>query len=239
MLDEMVEAVRCRWCDARRTPSSWCPARTEVRPGAGRLGVGVRAARGRVAGAEVERPGSVGQPTPSSLVGPAARRRPARVVALAADTLGALAEDEVPAALQAVPVLGAAARRTKLAATPLAAAVERDVLFRQRVAGAGCARRCPTWPPRWTPAAPPPAADPVDVAAVAYLLRTPGWARPGRRGRRAADAGQRRGRARRRRAEALARLQEALAAAERARHARSWPRLRAELTAAPRRGRRP
>jgi len=96
-----------------------------------------------------------------------------RVVALASDALGALADDEVPASLRLFR-RWAPARRTKLAATPLAAAIEHDVLFRQR-----CAARLREAMPDLAAALEsgtlPAAADPIDVAAAAYLLRAPGW----------------------------------------------------------------
>ncbi|HEX6919385.1 MAG TPA: NYN domain-containing protein [Actinomycetes bacterium] len=97
-----------------------------------------------------------------------------RVVALASETLGALGDDEVPAALRPFR-RWAPARRTKLAATPLAAAVEHDAVFRQRVAGR--AREAfPDLARGLDAGHAPAAADPVDVAAVAYVARTPGWA---------------------------------------------------------------
>ena len=97
-----------------------------------------------------------------------------RVVALAADTLGALPDDDVPAALKRFRPWAPQHRRTR-AATPLAAAVERDVVFRQRVAAAA-REAMPDLAAALDAGSSPPAADPADVAAVAYLARTPGWA---------------------------------------------------------------
>ena len=97
-----------------------------------------------------------------------------RVVTFAADTLGALAEDEVPGSLKRFRSWAPQHRRTR-AGTPLAAAVDRDVTFRQRVAGAA-REELPDLAAALDAGEPPPAADPVDVAAVAYLARTPGWA---------------------------------------------------------------
>ena len=97
-----------------------------------------------------------------------------RVLALASDALGALPDDEVPAALKPFR-RWAPARRTKLAAIPLAAAVEHDVLFRQRVA-TRVKRAFPDLVEALADGAAPAAADPVEVAAVAYVARTPGWA---------------------------------------------------------------
>jgi predicted RNA-binding protein with PIN domain len=106
--------------------------------------------------------------------GPLPERVRLRVVALAADTLGALADDEVPPALKTFRSW-APAQRARRAATPLAAAVERDVAFRQR-AFARAREAMPDLAEALEAGAPPAAADPVDVAAVAYLGRTPGWA---------------------------------------------------------------
>jgi predicted RNA-binding protein with PIN domain len=97
----------------------------------------------------------------------------AKVLALASETLGSLSGDEVPPSLR--PYRGwAPARRTKLAATPLAAAVENDVVFRQRVV-ARLRQSRPDLVASLEEGAAPAAADPVEVAAVAYLARTPTW----------------------------------------------------------------
>ncbi|MEO7979354.1 MAG: NYN domain-containing protein [Sporichthyaceae bacterium] len=117
--------------------------------------------------------GSSGQPDPA-WDGPLPDAVRSRVVALAADTLGGLADDEVPAALKRFRSWAPQHRRTR-AATPLAVAVERDVLFRQRVATAARAA-LPDLAAALDAGSPPPAADPAEVAAVAYLARTPGWA---------------------------------------------------------------
>jgi predicted RNA-binding protein with PIN domain len=97
-----------------------------------------------------------------------------RVVALAADALGALASDEVPSALRQFARF--APQRRRLAATPIAGALETDTAFRSRVAD-----RVRTGLPDVAAAldagVTPAAADPLDVAAVAYLLRPPGWDR--------------------------------------------------------------
>ena len=133
-----------------------------------------------------------------------------RVVGLASDALGALADDEVPSSLKPFH-RWAPARRTKLAATPLAAAIEHDVLFRQR-----CAARLREAMPDLAAALEagtlPAAADPVDVAAAAYLLRPADW------GSRIAEAAEQLTQATAasgtaEAAEMLARLQEKLAAA--------------------------
>lgn len=151
-----------------------------------------------------------------------------RVVALASETLGSLPDDEVPSSLRPFR-RWAPARRTKLAATALAAAVEQDVLFRQRVA-AKVRDSLPDLVTALEGGAVPAAADPVEVAAVAYLLRSPGWtgavSAAGEHLARAAavaDSTQT--------AQALARLQESLAAV-RAQGREELARVREELEAA-------
>lgn len=96
-----------------------------------------------------------------------------RVVALASDALGALADDEVPAALKPYRSW-APARRTRRAATPLALAVERDPVFRQRTYARARAQE-EGLAEALEKGQPPPAADPVELAALAYLGRTKGW----------------------------------------------------------------
>lgn len=97
----------------------------------------------------------------------------ARVVALAADALGALPASDVPPALR-VFVRFKADRRARLAGTPIAAAVETDAGFRELVA-----QRLREGSPDLAAALDqglyPAAADPFDVAAAAYLLRPTGW----------------------------------------------------------------
>jgi predicted RNA-binding protein with PIN domain len=102
---------------------------------------------------------------------PAAARQ--RVLSFAAQALGTLAAEDVPAQLKAVARF-TPSKRARMGATHLAAALDGDPVFRQRVAA-------------WTRAAMPqvtesldrgehpPAADPLDLAAVSYLLRQPGW----------------------------------------------------------------
>jgi predicted RNA-binding protein with PIN domain len=150
-----------------------------------------------------------------------------RVVAIASDTLGELAVDAVPTSLRPF-VRFAPGRRVRLAATPIAAAVDADAEFRGRV-GARLRSAVPELATALDEGHPPPAVDPLDVAAAAYLLRPAGWtsivegvvAELERES--AAHAGGRE-------AEAAAKLREQVAAARaHARHERD--RLRADLAA--------
>jgi len=96
-----------------------------------------------------------------------------RVVVLAAAAITGMPLDELPAALRRVAKF-APNRRARLGGAAIAAQLAADPLFRQRVGGRavdaagelGAAVREGT-----TPAA----ADPVDVAALAYLARPGGW----------------------------------------------------------------
>lgn len=96
-----------------------------------------------------------------------------RVVAIAADRLGALAADEVPGSLKAFRSF-TPSKRARLAATPIAAALETDPAFRQRVAD-GVREAFPGLADALVEGAALPAADPLDIAALAYLLRPTGW----------------------------------------------------------------
>jgi predicted RNA-binding protein with PIN domain len=96
-----------------------------------------------------------------------------RVLTLASETLSRLGHDEVPATLR-VAAKFTPAKRLKLAAPALAVALESEPLFRLRVAEAAeqqqpaaaeAVRQCEV----------PPAADPVELATLAYLLRPEGW----------------------------------------------------------------
>ncbi len=96
-----------------------------------------------------------------------------RVVALAADALGKLPPEQVPAALRAVARF-TPARRARVGAAALAVALESDAAFRQRVAAAARAA-APDVTAALDRGTPPAAADPVEVAALAYLVRPDGW----------------------------------------------------------------
>jgi predicted RNA-binding protein with PIN domain len=96
-----------------------------------------------------------------------------RVIALAADVLGALAPDETPPPLKAVARF-TAAKRAKLGGAAIAAALESDAVFRGRVLEAARTAH-PGLVEAVSAGRPPPAADPADVATVAFLLRPDGW----------------------------------------------------------------
>ncbi len=150
-----------------------------------------------------------------------------RVVALASDTLGELPLDAVPMSLRPF-VRFAPGRRIRLAATPIAAAVDADTEFRDRV-GARLRSAVPDLASALDQGHRPPAVDPLDVAAAAYLLRPSGWtsivetvvAELERESAAAAGG---------REAEAAARLREQVAAA-RADARQDRDRLRADLAA--------
>lgn len=98
-----------------------------------------------------------------------------RVVGIAADALGAIPPGELPAGLRPYAKF-TPARRAKYAATALAAALDAEPVFRVRIAD-----RLRLGQPDLVKAlesgAVPAAADPMDVAAAAYLLRPAGWSR--------------------------------------------------------------
>ena len=96
-----------------------------------------------------------------------------RVIALAADVLGGLAPDETPPPLKAVAKF-TAPKRAKLGGTAIAAALESDAEFRGRVLEAARSAH-PGLVEAVSAGQPPPAADPADVATVAFLLRPDGW----------------------------------------------------------------
>jgi hypothetical protein len=96
-----------------------------------------------------------------------------RVLALAADALGAMPLDDVPNGLKAVARF-APAKRARTGATPLAAALEKDPVFRQQVA-ARLADREPELAAAVAEGGTTATVDPVEVAVAAYLLRPTGW----------------------------------------------------------------
>jgi predicted RNA-binding protein with PIN domain len=96
-----------------------------------------------------------------------------RVVTLAAETLSSVPPEELPATLRPVARF-TPAKRGRLAAGPLAACVETDAVFRQRVA-AVARELLPALAAAIDAGTGVPAAPPADVAALAYLLRPNGW----------------------------------------------------------------
>ncbi|WP_037855903.1 NYN domain-containing protein [Streptomyces sp. NRRL S-340] len=151
-----------------------------------------------------------------------------RVVQIVADAFGRLTVAELPAQLRQYARF-APNRRAKFAGNAMAAALETDTLFRQRVGEKfreAQAELCGAL----DSGAPPPAADPLDVAAAAYVLRPAGWVKL------VTAAGEEALRAHAERAEEesraeLERLREQLAAAREQARAET-ERLRAELDAA-------
>jgi predicted RNA-binding protein with PIN domain len=97
----------------------------------------------------------------------------AQVVTIAADVLGKLPADEVPATLRAIARF-APAKRQRLGAAALAAALDSDDAFRVRVADV-VTEASPDLAAAVRDGTPTTAADPIDISVVAYLTRPPGW----------------------------------------------------------------
>ncbi|MGA5418915.1 NYN domain-containing protein [Streptomyces lavendulocolor] len=96
-----------------------------------------------------------------------------RVVALVSDAFGGLTVAELPAQLRQYARF-TPSRRAKFAGNAMAAALEGDPVFRQRI-GERLKEGQPELARAVESGAPPAAADPVDVAATAYVLRPAGW----------------------------------------------------------------
>ncbi|MDF3297152.1 NYN domain-containing protein [Streptomyces tropicalis] len=96
-----------------------------------------------------------------------------RVVQIVSDGFGGLTVAELPAQLRQYARF-APNRRAKFAGNAMAAAVESDPLFRQRI-GEKFREAEPELSGALDSGTPPPAADPLDVAAAAYVLRPAGW----------------------------------------------------------------
>lgn len=94
-----------------------------------------------------------------------------RVVALVADAFGGLTVPELPAQLRQYARF-TPSRRARFAGNAMAAALESDPVFRQRI-GERLSRTQPELCSALVAGAPPAAADPLDVAATAYVLRPP------------------------------------------------------------------
>ncbi|CAL9603441.1 hypothetical protein SUDANB105_05470 [Streptomyces sp. enrichment culture] len=96
-----------------------------------------------------------------------------RVVQIVADGFGGLTVTELPAQLRQYARF-APNRRAKFAGNAMASALETDPLFRQRI-GEKLREAQPELAGALDSGSPPPAADPLDVAAAAYVLRPAGW----------------------------------------------------------------
>jgi predicted RNA-binding protein with PIN domain len=96
-----------------------------------------------------------------------------RVVQIVSDGFGGLTVAELPAQLRQYARF-APNRRAKFAGNAMAAALETDPLFRQRI-GEKLREVQPELAGALDSGSPPPAADPLDVAAAAYVLRPTGW----------------------------------------------------------------
>ncbi|SCD62562.1 Predicted RNA-binding protein containing a PIN domain [Streptomyces sp. di188] len=151
-----------------------------------------------------------------------------KVVRIVADGFGGLTVAELPAQLRQYARF-TPTRRAKFAGNAMAAALETDPLFRRRI-GEKLRESQPELTGALDSGSPPPAADPLDVAAAAYVLRPPGWVKL------VTAAGEEAERADAERAdeETRAELERLRAELDRAReHTRSeTERLRAELDAA-------
>ena len=96
-----------------------------------------------------------------------------RVLSLAADALAKLAPDHLPPALKRVATF-TPSRRAKLAGGLIESHLESDEVFRERVATQVHAT-VGELAQALSDGTPPAGADPVEVAAAAYLLRPEGW----------------------------------------------------------------
>ncbi|MFE5401022.1 NYN domain-containing protein [Streptomyces sp. NPDC056580] len=96
-----------------------------------------------------------------------------RVVQIVSDAFGLLTVTELPTQLRQYARF-APNRRAKFAGNAMAAALETDGLFRQRI-GEKFREAQPELSGALDSGSPPPAADPLEVAAAAYVLRPAGW----------------------------------------------------------------
>ena len=96
-----------------------------------------------------------------------------RVVQIVSDGFGGLTVGELPAQLRQYARF-APNRRAKFAGNAMAAALETDPLFRQRI-GEKFREAQPELSGALDSGSAPAAADPLDVAAAAYVLRPTGW----------------------------------------------------------------
>ncbi|MFE0764337.1 NYN domain-containing protein [Streptomyces smyrnaeus] len=133
---------------------------------------------GPAARAAAEGPAARTDPDPAeqeSLERPLPERVRRRVVAFTGDALGGLTIAELPPPLRQYARF-TPQRRAKFGGNAMAAALESDAAFRQRIASR-VREQLPELTGALDEGTPPPAADPVDVAAAAYILRPSGWAK--------------------------------------------------------------
>ena len=151
-----------------------------------------------------------------------------RVIALVADRLGTLKPDEIPPGLRPFARF-TPAKRSRLAAGAIGAALEADPVFRQRMASQ-IAEEQPELAEALETGAELPVVPPADLAAVAYLVRPARWGHYVEQAAAELAAGEERARATSDVA-ALRRVQEELEAQRTAAKA-ATDRLETELTAA-------
>ena len=96
-----------------------------------------------------------------------------RLITLASEILGRMSADEVPSSLRSLARF-TPAKRVRLGATGLSAALDADAAFRDRV-GEVVAGSSAQLAEAVRSGASTAASDPVDTAVVAYLLRPAGW----------------------------------------------------------------
>lgn len=97
-----------------------------------------------------------------------------RLVTIAAQVVGSLSGDELPASLRSIAKF-TPAKRARLGATALAAALDADPAFRAKVAEV-LEEASPQLVQAVREGGSTAASDPIDVAVTAYLLRPEGWA---------------------------------------------------------------
>jgi predicted RNA-binding protein with PIN domain len=112
-------------------------------------------------------------PAPAESVGPLPDAVRSRVIILVADALGRLPAEHLPPALKRVAAF-ARNRRARLAGSQIAGVLETDDAFRERVA-TQVRTQTPELAQALEDGTPPAAADPVELAALAYLLRPADW----------------------------------------------------------------
>lgn len=117
--------------------------------------------------------GTAGEAGEAGLERPLPEKVRHRVVLAAGETFAGLTVAELPPALRQYARF-TPSRRVRFGAAAIAAALETDAVFRQRVA-ARLREAQPELAEALERGTVPPAADPVEVAAAAYLLRPAGW----------------------------------------------------------------